>query len=354
MPAVPATLALIGGGRVSVFAILLLSGAGVVLWSREHPPPDTQTVRDDVPLRLLQWALGLLPADREEWGQAMLGELDRIEGDWERWRFALGCVAGVVLLPPWGPVGPMAALAAVALGSAVVVGFGFVHFGLATNPWNWVMLVILAALVMVSSVAVSVQLRRPGVARLGLVGGLFVAATWLAFSGFTWAGIISPYSAGAWTAPELLIGVPLVVGVGGAWRSGSASVGRRAARLAGVSAGLAMFFVGTIAVVAIDGGPRDPGAGVAGGVSEAFSNVAMLFLIFLPLAMAAIGWVAATATARIRSVDLARRNHDSTSTPKAAGRAAEGSQGRTIGRLLLSAAAVVVVVMAVALFFQAR
>ncbi len=105
--------------------------------------------------------------------------------------------------------------------------------------------------------------------------------------------------------------------------------------------------------MAIDGGTRDPGAGVAGGVSEAFSNVAVLFLIFLPLAMAAIGWVAATATARIRSVDLAR-NHDSTSTQKAAGRVAEGSQGRTIGRLLLSAAVVVVVVMAVALFFQAR
>ena len=307
-----------------------------------------------MPLRFLQWAVGLLPADRVDWGQAMLGELDRIEGRSGRWRFALGCVAGVVLLPPWGPVGPMAALAAVALGGAVVFGFGFVHFGLATNPWNWVLLVMLGALVMVSIVAVSVQLRRPGVARLGLVGGLFVAATWLAFSEFTWAGIISPYSAGAWTGPELLIGVPLVVGVGGAWRSGSALAGRRAARLAGVSAGLAMFFISTIAVVAIDGGPRDPGVGVAGGVSEAFSNVAMLFLMFLPLATAAIGWVAATATTRIRSVDLAQRNHDSTSTTKAASRPADGSQTRTNGRLLVRAAVLVVVVMAVALFFEAR
>ncbi len=210
-------------------------------------------------------------------------------------------------------------------------GFGFVHFGLATNPWNWVMLAILAALVMGSIVAVSVLLRRPGVARLGLVGGLFVAATWLAFSGFTWAGIISPiYSVGAWSGPALLIGVPLVVGVGGAWRSESALVGRRAARLAGVSAGLAMFFVSTIAVVAIDGGPRDPGVGVAGGVSEAFSNVAMLFLMFLPLATATIGWVAATATARFRYVDLAQRNHDSMSTPKAAGRVAEEARAEPL------------------------
>ena len=311
-------LGLIGAGRPSVLTILLLAGAGAVLWSREHPPPDAQTLRDDLPLQLLRSTGGLLPAERAEWGQAMLGELDRIEGRSRRWRFALGCSAGIVLLPPWGPVAPMAVLGSVALGSAVVFSFGFIHFGLAANPWNWVLVVILAALVMGSIVGVSVLLRRPGVGGLGLVGGLFVAAAWLVFSGFTWAGIISPInSVGAWSGPALLIGVPLVVGVGGAWRSKSAVVGRRAARLAGVSAGLAMFFVSTIAVVAIDGGPRDPGAGVAGGVSEAFSNVAMLFLLFLPLATAAIGWVAATAIARFRSVDLAEQNPDSMSTPKA-------------------------------------
>jgi|GEM_PF-2689894 len=350
-----AILLLIGGGRPSVLAILLLAGAGAVLWSREHPPQDPLAVRADVPLRLLQWAIGLLPDDRVDWGQAMLGELDRIEGRSGRSRFALECVAGVVLLPPWGPVGPTAALGAVALGSAVVLGIGFVHFGLAANPWNWIMLVILVTLVTGSVVAASVLLRRPGVARLGLVGGLFVVATWLAFSGFTWAGIISPInSVGDWTGPALLIGVPLIVGVGGEWRSGSALMGRRAARLAGVSAGLTMFFVSTIAVVAIDGGPRDPGADVAGGVSEAFRNVAMLFLMFLPVATATIGWVAATATDRFRSVDLAQRNQDSTNMTKATAGPADGSQSRTTRRLLLRAAVVVVVVMAVALFFQAR
>jgi len=348
-------LLLIGGGRPSVLAILLLSSAGAVLWSREHAPPDTQTVRRDGPLRLLQWGVGLLPGDRVDWGQAMLGELDRIEGRLARWRFTLGCVAGVVLSPPWGSDGPMVVLVATAVGSAVVFGIGFVHFGLDTNPWNWVTLAILVVLVMSSLVTVSVQVRRPGVARLGLVGGLFVAAAWLVVSGFTWQGIISPiYSVGAWSGPAVLIGVPLVVGVGGTWRSKSASVGRRAARLAGASAGLAMFFISTIAVVAIDGGQRDPGAGVAGGVSESFSNVAMLFLIFLPMATAAVGWVAATAIARLRFVAPAQRNHDSMSTPKAAGQVAEGSQSRSTGRLLLLLAVAVVGVMAMALFFEAR
>ncbi len=355
MPSVLSMLGVIGAGPPSVLAILLLSVAGAVLWSREHPPQDTVTARLDVPLRLLQWADGLLPADRVDWGQAMLGELDRIEGRSKRWRFALGCVAGVVLLPPWEVAGPMAALGAVALGSAVVFGIGFVHFGLASDPWNWVMLAILAVLVLGSIVAVSVQLRRAGVARLGLVGGLLVAAAWLVVSGFTWQGIISPiYSVGAWSDPALYVAVPVALGVGGAWHSGSASVGRRAARLAGVSAGLVMFFISTIAVVAIDGGPRDPGASVAGGVSEAFSNVAMTYLLSLPLAAAAIGWVAATATARVRSVNVARLDPDPMSSTKGANRASDGCELRTTERTLRRVAIVVAVVIAITLFLLAR
>jgi hypothetical protein len=350
-------LGLIGAGRPSVLAILLLVGVGVVLWSGEHARPDTLTVEDDLPFRLLRWAGGLLRAERAEWGQAMLGELDRIESRSQRWRFALGCVAGVVLLPPWGPVVPIAVLGTVALGSAAVFAFGFVHFGLGANPWNWLLVSILAVLVTGSIVGVSVLLRRPGVGRLGLVGGLFVVAAWLASSGFTWAGLISPMnSIGSWSGPALLIGVPLIVGVGAAWRSETAAVGRRAARLAGVSAGLAMFFVSTIAVVAIDGGPRDPGAGVVGGVSEAFSNVAMLFLVFLPLATAAIGWVAATATARFRFAHLGRQDqdHDSMSTPNQIRRLAERVQRRSSARVLLRSAVLVVIILAVAFAFEAR
>ncbi len=285
----------------------------------------------------------------------MLGELDRIEGRSERWRFALGCVAGVVLLPPWGPVGPMTALMAVGLGSAVVFGFGFVHFGLANDPWNWVVLAILVALVVGSIVAVSVQMRRNRVARLGLVGGPFIAAAWLLVSGFTWQGIISPiYSVGAWSNPTLYIGVPVALGVGGAWYSGSASVGRRAARLAGVSAGLVMFFISTIAVVAIDGGPRDPGASVAGGVSEAFSNVAMTYLLSLPLAATAVGWVAATATARIRSLNFAQLNLGPMTMTKASGRAPDARESRTTGRTLRRVAIVAVVIVAITFVFLAR
>ena len=34
----------------------------------------------DAPARLLGWAAGLLAAEREQWGQAMIGELDRLDG----------------------------------------------------------------------------------------------------------------------------------------------------------------------------------------------------------------------------------------------------------------------------------
>jgi hypothetical protein len=137
----------------TVLVILLLGVVGALMWGREHPPQDGVTERHDAPVRLLQWADGLLPADRVDWGQKMLGELDRIEEHSKRWRFALGCVACVVPPPPWEAVGPMAALGAIALRSAVVFAIGFVHFGLASNPWNWVMLAILAAFVIGSIVA---------------------------------------------------------------------------------------------------------------------------------------------------------------------------------------------------------
>jgi hypothetical protein len=82
-------------------------------------------------------------------------------------------------------------------------------------------------------------------------------------------------------------------------------------------------------------------------VGEAFSNVAMLFLISLPLATAAIGWVAATVTARVAYGDLVEANDGSLS-------AAGGNQSRSFGLLLLLAALAVAAITAVTLFFLVR
>ena len=95
-------------------------GIGVALLRRyAQVVPAGPTVRDDVPVRLLRWAAGLLSAQREEWGQAMLGELDHIDGRGRRWRFAAGCVGAALLLPPWGR-------AAAAVGALVVAAAGAV------------------------------------------------------------------------------------------------------------------------------------------------------------------------------------------------------------------------------------
>ena len=89
-------------------------------------------------------------------------------------------------------------------------------------------------------------------------------------------------------------------------------------------------------------------------MSEAFSNVAMTYLLSLPLAAAAIGWVAATATARIRTVNLAQLNPDPMSTTKATGPVPDAPESRTTGRTLRRVVTVVAVVMTITLLFLAR
>jgi len=336
----------------SILAILLLGSAGAVLWRREHAPRDPLSVRDDVSVRLLQWAVGLLPSDRVSWGQAMLGELDRLEGRSKRWRFAIGCLGGVLVLRPRGGAGATAgALVAVAAGGTALFGLAFFRYGLDALHWNWVMLAILLALLVGYILAGSALLRRPGVAGPGLMGGLVVLAVWLAFSGFTFAGILSPITGagGKLSYPVCLIVVPVLVGVGGTLRSGSAIVGRRTARLAGVVAGLGMFLVTTIAIVTTNGGPPVQGQSVAYTVGDGLANLTSLTLMLIPLATATIGWAAATATFRIRHVDVAQQNHDSINMPNGSGRATEGNWSRTMLRVAVAAG----VVLAAALMFLA-
>ena len=200
---------------IVIVMFLLLSALPVLLRSQDNSL-DLVTEREDAPTRLLRWGVGLLPVDRVEWGQAMVGELDSIEGRARRWRFSLGSAAGIVLMPPWGPIAPMVMLVAFALGGAAVFGVGFVHFGLDSNPWNWLVLAILAAILVGLIVAASVLLRRPGLAGPGLVGGTFVGAVWLGCSGLTFAGILDPIrSVGRLSIPILMIAVPVMVGVSG-------------------------------------------------------------------------------------------------------------------------------------------
>ena len=273
-------------------------GIGVALlmrYARAVP-----AVRDDVPMRLLRWAAGLLSAEREEWGRAMLGELDHIDGWGRRWRFAAGCAGAALLLAPWGRAAAAVwAMAAAAAGAAGVYAAVALRYRLGAG--DWVFAAIALVFLVSFTLAAATLLRRPGVALPGLLGGLLAALAWLALSGFTFYGVIAPVTA-PWSPLLAEVAVPVLVGVAGTVRAGNAVAGRRIARLAAVSAGLGLYLYGTIAVAVLGAGgpPGNPGASVSNTIGDRLANNMTFDLVAIPLVTATIGWAAAAATARIR------------------------------------------------------
>lgn len=69
----------------------------------------------DLARRVLAAAVTWIPADREEWGRAMLAELDQVSGRRARWRFASGA-ARTALIPP----GSRSRRAAIVLAGAAI------------------------------------------------------------------------------------------------------------------------------------------------------------------------------------------------------------------------------------------
>jgi len=289
------------------FIVVLLLGAGVwrLVRVRRRVMPGAPAVRDDVPARLLGWAAGLLAAERAEWGQAMAGELDQIDGRAERWRFAVGCVSAALLLPPWGRAGAVVvAFIAAAAGCAGLFACAIIRYnpgeGSGVGIWLFLafFLVILAGYILAGSVLV----RRPGVAGAGLVGGLVIAAPWLALAGVTDHPVASPLVPLLWLAV-----VPLAVGAAGTWRGGTAASGRRTALLAGLSAALGLFLIRVGVLVATGGGPYTPSQIREAGGTDVTSYFvgdglgrATMFLLLIPLLTATIGWAGAALAARIR------------------------------------------------------
>ena len=275
-------------------------GIGVALLRRyARAVPAEAAARGDVPERLLRWAAGLLSAQRAEWGQAMLGELDHIDGLGRRWRFAVGCAGAVLLLPPWGRAAAAVwAMVAVAAGATGLYAAVVVRHGLGVLGWVWG--VIILVFLVSYTLAASVLLRRPAVAIPGLLGGLFVTLAWLAIQRFTFAGVIAPMTAPF--ARLVVIGAPLLVGAAATLWGGSAVDGRRIARLAALSAALGLYLYATIAVAVLGaGGPHEDSGWTASSIiSDRLGNNVIKLLVVLPLVTATIGWAGAAATARIR------------------------------------------------------
>lgn len=271
--------------------------------------PADRMARGDVPAQLVGWTVGLLSAGRHEWGQAMVGELDRLDGRARRWRFALDCVGAALVLPPWGrAAAAVGGLTVVATGAGGLVAYTQIHYRLGADGWTWagaaILLIVLAAYVL----AGGALLRRPGSAGPGLVGGLVVAVAWLAVGRFAYNQMVDSFWSNAW----LLIVAPVVVGVVGTLWGGSAAAGRRTVRLATVCAALAVYLYGVLAVAVVGASGRDPSDGWTDAqvVADRLGNQFVFYLFALPVLTVAIGWGAAAATARLRGAGPASATLD--------------------------------------------
>jgi hypothetical protein len=285
-------------GGLFFVPMLGLLGIMIALY-RRNPQRFLNGPTEDAPLRLLRWAVGLLSPQRAEWGQAMLGELDQIDGRIRRMRFALGCVSAALVLPPWGrPAAGVWAMITLAAGAVGLYGGLAIRYRLGGG--DWIAVGILTVFVIGVLLGASALVRRPGVAIPGLLGGLFIALVWLSLSGFTFLDQVLPDIV-PWHPPVEVIVVPFAVGAAGTLWSRDPVVGRRIARLAAMTAGLGLFVYTTIAVAVIGGGgppDEDGGFTLRGTISDRIGN--NLVLLFLTTMVAAtIGWGGAAAAGRL-------------------------------------------------------
>jgi len=285
-------------GGLFFIPMACLLGILIALYRRD-PRRFLDGPAEDAPARLLRWAAGLLSPQRAEWGQAMLGELGHLDGRIRRMRFALGCAAAALVLPPWGRAAAWVwAIIALATGAVGLYGGLAVRYRLGGG--DWIAVGILTIFVIGILLGASTLLRRPGVAIPGLLGGMFIALLWLSLSGFTFLDQILPNIV-PWHRWVEVIVMPLVVGAAGTLRGRDPVIGRRIARLAAITGSLGLFVYETIAVAAIGGGgpfDQDGGGTLRGTISDRLGNN-LIFLVVTTLVVATVGWGGAAAAGRL-------------------------------------------------------
>lgn len=131
----------------------------------------------DGPGRLVSGAAATLPAERSEWGRAMVAELAVVAGRAARWSFAVGCVRVVLL-----PAASAGRRAGVAGAVALVVVIGAALASGAFLPALQALVIALAALVglaVVVSAGLGNPLRPadPVIAVAGIVGAVACVAS---------------------------------------------------------------------------------------------------------------------------------------------------------------------------------
>ena len=268
----------------------------------------------DLSSRVLAAAVRLLPADRAQWGRAMVAELSHLHGRISRRRFVAGCLRAI-LLAPRGQDAPgrtvVGVVAVAAIGCVGLVAYGLVHYpGLRTGPGVWVATAaFLAAIVGYLLTAVVVIGRLTGPRRrmlpLALIGGPAVTVLWLL------VGIAATSSRVSGVLPVVLIPLgSLALGGAAAWRGRSAAEGRQVVLLAALLAGLLLFLGWVGAAVLTGGQPYDPGlvrdfhaSGAPDLATYAVDDdlgTGMMLLLLVPLLTWTLGSAGASALAAAR------------------------------------------------------
>jgi hypothetical protein len=246
---------------VALLTLVVARAVPVVLRARRT------TNSGDRASRALALAIRGLPADRADWGQAMLVELDEVRSARGRWRFSLGCIraAGVIQIRATvcardrGGSGVRATVLAAVAASLVLAGYGLVRYpGLRTGLGAWGaagFLVIMLLAYALGALGLSRgTARRATVARRnGLLGGLAVGSAWLVV--LAPGGLLK-----GWVAVPLLVAVlgPATVALLTGLTGGDARAARAAALWSGIVGGLLVFTIWMTATYVRDGRPYDP------------------------------------------------------------------------------------------------
>lgn len=298
-------------GLEVVLIVGSLVAVTLVLLRRRSPHRRSAPPTMDPPATLLAWAIGLLPADRADWGQAMVGELAQLHQQSKRWRFALGCLTATLLLPVRRTGAGRLVVALVFAATAGCVGlvsYGLLRYpAIRTDRGTWPALAIFAAVLAGFSLVTSALVRRGAAAGLALVGGLGTAAVWIVF-GYT-AVTYAPARPVLSLALLALPLAPLVVGAAATRRGRTGAAGRQAALLSAVVTGLALFLVLAGDALLTAGGPYDPGQlrdfpgsrfpDIATYAVSDNLGTAMSLLLLASTLTAVLGSTSATITARI-------------------------------------------------------
>ena len=301
-------------GVLVVLLVLCLLGAAVIVLRRRNVGASPAGDVSDLQQRLLAASVALLAADRAEWGQAMVGELDRLTAPGERWRFVLGCARTTLLLPPRrGAPGRLIVTMVVSAAVACVglVGYGLIRYpGVMTGVRSWVAVAAFLAVLVGYPVAANIIVRRMDrpafdAVRVALIGAIVIAALWII------VGLERSFGGSDYVA-TLLLALPLgslSVGALGSWRGRTASTGRRAAVLSALGAGLLVFLVWVGDTVLTGGRPYDAGmvrdfhsSGAHDLATYAVNDnlgSAMMLLLLVPMLTASFGLAGAAITARL-------------------------------------------------------